>query len=158
MPGHGGILDRVDGVIFAAPIYYALVNFSVLISTEFSGSRVSVGVKFATAHQSSSHSMAGVKDLLTLRRAAKNHWLPKAGTYNKPMTAIITFLQSSVAYIVPMIVLLGLLIFFHELGHFLVAKYFKFALKSSRSVLDKDFEVQKSDTVYAISALPLVAT
>jgi phosphatidate cytidylyltransferase len=27
MPGHGGLLDRVDGVIFAAPIYYALVKF-----------------------------------------------------------------------------------------------------------------------------------
>jgi phosphatidate cytidylyltransferase len=25
MPGHGGILDRLDGVIFAGPIYYALV-------------------------------------------------------------------------------------------------------------------------------------
>ncbi len=27
MPGHGGMLDRVDGVIFAAPIYYVLAKY-----------------------------------------------------------------------------------------------------------------------------------
>lgn len=27
MPGHGGILDRVDGVLFAAPVYYVLARF-----------------------------------------------------------------------------------------------------------------------------------
>jgi phosphatidate cytidylyltransferase len=29
MPGHGGILDRLDGVLFGAPIYYVLVRFLV---------------------------------------------------------------------------------------------------------------------------------
>jgi phosphatidate cytidylyltransferase len=29
MPGHGGFLDRVDGVLFAAPVYYVLVRFLV---------------------------------------------------------------------------------------------------------------------------------
>lgn len=27
MPGHGGILDRLDGVLFAAPIYYVFATF-----------------------------------------------------------------------------------------------------------------------------------
>jgi regulator of sigma E protease len=72
------------------------------------------------------------------------------------MTAIISFLQSSVAYAVPMIVLLGLLIFFHELGHFLVAKYFKVRVEVfSLGFGPKILKFKKGDTVYAISALPL---
>ena len=28
IPGHGGVLDRVDGILFAAPVYYAVVQFT----------------------------------------------------------------------------------------------------------------------------------
>lgn len=28
MPGHGGFLDRLDGVFFAAPVFYALLRWS----------------------------------------------------------------------------------------------------------------------------------
>ncbi len=28
IPGHGGFLDRVDGIVFAAPVYYAVVQFT----------------------------------------------------------------------------------------------------------------------------------
>lgn len=72
------------------------------------------------------------------------------------MTAIISLLQNFVAYAVPMIILLGLLIFFHELGHFLVAKYFKVRVEVfSLGFGPKILKFKKGDTVYAISLLPL---
>lgn len=55
-----------------------------------------------------------------------------------------------------MIILLGLLIFVHELGHFLVAKYFKvrvevFSLGFGKKLLS----YRRGDTEYCISAIPL---
>ena len=59
-------------------------------------------------------------------------------------------------YILPFLVVLGVLIFFHELGHFLVAKHFgikvlKFSLGFGPKVLGKKI----GETEYLISAIPL---
>jgi regulator of sigma E protease len=59
-------------------------------------------------------------------------------------------------YILPFLVVLGVLIFFHELGHFLAAKYFgvkvlKFSLGFGPKLLGK----QVGETEYLISTLPL---
>jgi len=59
-------------------------------------------------------------------------------------------------YVLPFLVVLGILIFFHELGHFLVAKHFgikvlKFSLGFGPKVLGKKI----GDTEYLISAVPL---
>ncbi len=65
-------------------------------------------------------------------------------------------MQNGVSSIVPMIVLLGLLIFVHELGHFLVAKYYKVRVEVfSLGFGPKLFKFHKGDTTYAISAIPL---
>jgi regulator of sigma E protease len=59
-------------------------------------------------------------------------------------------------YVLPFLVVLGILIFFHELGHFLVAKHFgikvlKFSLGFGPKVLGKTI----GETEYLISAIPL---
>jgi len=59
-------------------------------------------------------------------------------------------------YLLPFVVVLGILIFFHELGHFLVAKYFgvkvlKFSLGFGYKVVGK----QIGETEYLISSIPL---
>ncbi len=59
-------------------------------------------------------------------------------------------------YVLPFLVVLGVLIFFHELGHFLVAKHFgikvlKFSLGFGPKVLGKKL----GETEYLISAIPL---
>ena len=72
------------------------------------------------------------------------------------METIVSSFQSFSSYVVPMVVLLGLLIFVHELGHFLVAKYFKVKVETfSLGFGPKLFKFKRGDTVYAISAIPL---
>lgn len=72
------------------------------------------------------------------------------------MDLIVGWFQDSVSFAVPMIVLLGLLIFVHELGHFLVAKYYKVKVEVfSLGFGPKIFKFKRGDTTYAISAIPL---
>ncbi len=58
--------------------------------------------------------------------------------------------------IIPLIIVLGIMIFFHELGHFLIAKYFnvkvlKFALGFGPKIISRDY----GETEYSIRYLPL---
>lgn len=70
--------------------------------------------------------------------------------------SIAGILNQGLAYIVPMVVLLGLLIFVHELGHFLAAKYFKVKVETfSLGFGPKIIKYVYGGTVYCISALPL---
>ncbi len=69
---------------------------------------------------------------------------------------IATFLNQGLAYIIPMIILLGLLIFVHELGHFLAAKYYKVGVETfSLGFGPKLIKFVRNGTVYCVSALPL---
>jgi regulator of sigma E protease len=72
------------------------------------------------------------------------------------MDTIIASLHSLYANIAPFFILLGILIFVHEMGHFLVAKYFGvrvevFSLGFGRKIL----KWQRGDTTYCLSAIPL---
>src|SRR6185312_69498 len=72
------------------------------------------------------------------------------------MDTIFGYLHSGLSAIVPFVVLLGLLIFVHELGHFLVAKFFGvrvevFSLGFGKKILQR----KKGDTTYALSLIPL---
>jgi len=59
-------------------------------------------------------------------------------------------------YIIPFIIVLGILIFFHEFGHFLVAKLFNVkVLKFSLGFGPKLVGKKVGETEYVISALPL---
>lgn len=60
------------------------------------------------------------------------------------------------SYVVPLIIMLGVLIFVHELGHFLVAKYFKVRVEVfSLGFGKKLVSFRRGDTEYCLSAIPL---
>jgi regulator of sigma E protease len=76
------------------------------------------------------------------------------------MDTIISFMQNlgQIFYIniIPTIIVLGIMIFFHELGHFLAAKFFnvkvlKFALGFGPKIVSKEY----GETEYSIRYLPL---
>lgn len=69
---------------------------------------------------------------------------------------IFSFLHSGLSTIIPFIVLLGVLIFVHELGHFMVARWCGVRVEVfSLGFGKKIFKFQRGDTTYAISMIPL---
>lgn len=72
------------------------------------------------------------------------------------MTQIIHHLQSLFVSVGPFFILLGLLIFVHELGHFLVAKYYGVRVETfSLGFGKKILSFKRGDTVYCLSIIPL---
>jgi regulator of sigma E protease len=76
------------------------------------------------------------------------------------MEIILSFIQDTghliLYYLIPFVVVLGVMIFFHELGHFLIAKYFrvkvlKFALGFGPKIVGKEI----GETEYSIRYIPL---
>jgi regulator of sigma E protease len=69
---------------------------------------------------------------------------------------ILTSLHNIYETIIPIVILLGLLIFVHEMGHFLVAKYFNVRVEVfSLGFGPKLFKRKWGDTEYALSIIPL---
>jgi regulator of sigma E protease len=72
------------------------------------------------------------------------------------MDLILSWLQSGLSGIGPLFILLGLLIFVHELGHFMVAKYFGVRVEVfSLGFGKKIFQTTRGETTYCISLIPL---
>jgi regulator of sigma E protease len=72
------------------------------------------------------------------------------------MDLIVGWLQHGFSYIVPFVILLGLLIFVHEMGHFLVAKYYKVKVETfSLGFGKKILSFRRGDTEYCLSLIPL---
>ncbi len=75
--------------------------------------------------------------------------------YDILMDILAHYVQQGVSFIVPLIILLGLLIFVHELGHFLVAKYCGVRVEVfSLGFGKKFFKFKRGDTEYCISLIP----
>lgn len=69
---------------------------------------------------------------------------------------IFSFLQQGLSAIVPFVILLGILIFVHELGHFLVARWCNVRVEVfSLGFGKKIFKFKRGDTTYALSLIPL---
>jgi regulator of sigma E protease len=71
------------------------------------------------------------------------------------MDILIGYIHQGLSFIIPLIILLGLLIFVHELGHFLVAKYYGVRVETfSLGFGKKILKYKKGDTEYCISVIP----
>ncbi|MEM7646757.1 MAG: RIP metalloprotease RseP [Pseudomonadota bacterium] len=69
--------------------------------------------------------------------------------------AVSAILNQGLSYIIPFIILIGLLIFVHELGHFLAAKFFNVKVETfSLGFGPKILKFIYGETTYCVSALP----
>ena len=72
------------------------------------------------------------------------------------MDFILGYLHQGFDFVVPFVVLLGLLIFVHEMGHFAVAKWCGVRVEVfSLGFGKKIFSFKRGDTTYALSLVPL---
>lgn len=72
------------------------------------------------------------------------------------MDMILSWLQTGFYTVIPFVILLGILIFVHELGHFLVARWCGVRVETfSLGFGKKIFSLKKGDTTYCISIIPL---
>ncbi len=72
------------------------------------------------------------------------------------MNILIGYIQNLFSMVGPFFILLGILIFVHELGHFLVAKYFGVRVEIfSMGFGKKIFSYKHGDTNYCLSIIPL---
>ena len=72
------------------------------------------------------------------------------------MDQIIAWLHSGLNTLIPFIILLGILIFVHEFGHFAVARWCGVRVEVfSLGFGKKIFQFKRGDTVYSISLIPL---
>jgi len=55
------------------------------------------------------------------------------------MESIVNLLHQGASFIVPFVILLGVLIFVHELGHFMVAKFFGVRVETFSLGLEEKF-------------------
>ncbi|WP_413292211.1 RIP metalloprotease RseP [Bdellovibrio sp. HCB185ZH] len=72
------------------------------------------------------------------------------------MEMLLNYINSGLSVVIPFVILLGILIFVHELGHFLVARWCGvrvevFSLGFGKKIL----KYKKGDTTYALSIVPL---
>ncbi|MBX9767285.1 MAG: RIP metalloprotease RseP, partial [Bdellovibrionales bacterium] len=72
------------------------------------------------------------------------------------MEIIVGFLQQGFQFVFALVVLLGILVFVHEMGHFLVAKYFGVRVEVFSLGFGKKLYKRKyGDTEYCLSLIPL---
>lgn len=88
---------------------------------------------------------------------AVKRWLPNAFTLTiDDMTILISWIQTTFVTVGPFFILLGILIFVHELGHFAVAKFCGVRVETfSLGFGKRIFSYKKGDTSYCLSLIPL---